>query len=105
MPNFRTRPDLAGLAFCGLVVVCVAVLAGLRVPIPDFLPMVGLVVAGVSGGAALNEPASGARETLPRASSTSRRTSPAPAPRSAPQHYTGPVPAAPVGSPYDQERT
>lgn len=48
------RPDLAALAFCALVVTGVVVLAALHVAVPDFLPAVGMFVAGVGGGAALN---------------------------------------------------
>jgi hypothetical protein len=50
----KQRPDLAALAFCGLVVIGVVVLSALRVPVPDFLSAIGMFVAGVGGGAALN---------------------------------------------------
>lgn len=54
MNALRNRPDVAALVFCGLVVVGVVVLAALRVDVPDFLPTIGLVVAGAAGGVALN---------------------------------------------------
>lgn len=54
MNVLRGRPDVAALIFCGVVVVGVVVLAALRVDVPDFLPTIGLVVAGAAGGVALN---------------------------------------------------
>ncbi len=79
----KTRPDLAALAFCGLVVVACAVLAALGKPIPEFLPMIGLVVAGVGGGAALNtSPAAAPAPTV------TELAAPAPAPS---RHYTDPA--------------
>lgn len=48
------RPDALALALAGLVVVVVAVLAALHVPIPEVLPSLGFIFAGVGGGAALN---------------------------------------------------
>jgi hypothetical protein len=74
----KTRPDLAALAFCALVVTGVVVLAALHVDVPDFLPAVGMFVAGVGGGAALN--------ASPAAAATARPAPllDVPAPRPAP---------------------
>ncbi len=84
----KTRPDLAALAFCGLVVVACAVLAALGKPIPEFLQMIGLVVAGVGGGAALNtSPAAAPAPTVTKLTVT-ELAAPAPAPS---RHYTDPA--------------
>lgn len=97
----RNRPDLAALGFCALVVVCVTLLAYGGVSVPDFLPMIGLVVAGAGAGVALNDTTNSNRETLARTTSTARRTVPAPRPEpvSSPQYS---VPQAPVSGVYDQ---
>ncbi len=49
----KTRPDLAALALCGVIVLACTVLAVTGKPIPDFLPLLGMTLAGVGGGAAL----------------------------------------------------
>lgn len=50
----KTRPDIAALALCGVVIVACTVLAVLGKQIPDFLPLLGMTLAGVGGGTALN---------------------------------------------------
>jgi hypothetical protein len=83
--NLRTRPDVAALVFCGVVVLACAVLAALGRPIPDFLPAVGMFVAGVGGGAALNAPpAAAAASSEPAAAPAA----PVPAPRQGVAVYT-----------------
>jgi hypothetical protein len=84
--NMTRRPDLAALAFCGLVVLAVAVLAALRVDVPDFLPTIGLVVAGVGGGVALNTspnfpPADPVPASIPEAPAPVALAARVPAPR------------------------
>jgi hypothetical protein len=60
------------------------VLAALHVPVPDFLPAVGMFVAGVGGGAALNAPRpesfppAAVLEHAPAASLPVQRVAPAP---------------------------
>lgn len=83
----KNRPDLAALGFCGLVVVACAVLAGIGAEIPDFLPAVGMFVAGVGGGAALNNPTAAASSAEP---------APAPVPAAS---VPAPRPPAPYGDP------
>jgi hypothetical protein len=85
--TIKNRPDLAALAFCGLVVIACAVLAGLGREIPDFLPAVGMFVAGVGGGAALNERP---------ATASSAEPAPAPVPAAS---VPAPRPPAPYGYP------
>jgi hypothetical protein len=86
----KTRPDLAALAFCGLVVIACAVLAGLGKPIPEFLPMIGLVVAGVGGGAALNQQQPAAAAVEPAPAPVPAASVPAPRPP-APYGYADPA--------------
>lgn len=50
------RPDTAAMVVLALVVVAVTACAIARVDVPDFLTTIGLVVAGIGGGTALNAP-------------------------------------------------
>jgi len=86
----RSRPDLAALGFCALVVIAVTILALQGVDAPPFLTEVGLFVAGASAGVALNthqaQPAPArVRTPLSERSVSSPRTVPAPAPAPAPE--------------------
>lgn len=49
-----SRPDLASLGVVGLIVIGVAACAVARVPIPEFLPTLGMFIAGGGLGLALN---------------------------------------------------
>lgn len=86
------RPDLAALAVVGLIVAGVVACSLARVPIPEFLPQLGLFIAGGGLGVALNTgaPAPAAApaplEVAPPAPPAVMRyaaalTPPAPAPR------------------------
>jgi hypothetical protein len=72
----KNRPDaLAALVIVGLVVIAVTACALVRVPVPEFLPTIGLFVAGVGGGLAAPSLFS---------TSSSGTSSPPPSPRPAP---------------------
>lgn len=75
-----TRPDLAALIVLGVVVVAIAGCAIARVDVPSILTQLGLLLAGIAGGAAIPSPSS---------SSTSAAAPPAP--------VLPPVAAAPQG--------
>jgi hypothetical protein len=77
--NLKSRPDVAALIFCGVVVLACAVLAALGKPIPDFLTAIGMFVAGVGGGTALNNPAAAASSAEPAPATIP--AAPVPAPR------------------------
>jgi hypothetical protein len=72
-----TRPDLAALIVLGVVVVAIAACAIARVDVPAILTEVGLIVAGIAGGAAIP---TGTAAALPV-------EVPAPAPAPAPLPY------------------
>jgi hypothetical protein len=77
-----TRPDLAALIVLGVVVVAIAGCAIARVDVPSILTQLGLLLAGIAGGAAIPSPST-------VSSSTSAATPPAP--------VLPPVAAAPQG--------
>lgn len=87
----KNRPDLAALGFCALVVCAVTLLATQGAPVPDFLPAVGMFVAGVGGGAALNTHA----QQAPAESSRGYRR-PAAVPRAEAPAAPAPAPARPL---------
>jgi uncharacterized membrane protein YedE/YeeE len=84
------RPDLAALGFCGVVVIAVSLLALQGAPVPDFLPSVGMFVAGGGLGVALNT----GQQSAPADTGRGYRR-PAPAPR-AEAPAPPPAPARPL---------
>jgi hypothetical protein len=85
-----TRPDLAALIVLGVVVVAIAGCAIARVDVPSILTQLGLLLAGIAGGAAIPSPST-------TSSSTSAAAPPAPVlppAAAAPQGFLPPVPAA-----------
>jgi hypothetical protein len=78
-----TRPDLAALIVLGVVVVAIAGCAIARVDVPSILTQLGLLLAGIAGGAAIPSP------STVSSSSTSAAAPPAP--------VLPPVAAAPQG--------
>jgi hypothetical protein len=78
-----TRPDLAALIVLGVIVVAIAACAVVRVEVPDILPQLGLLLAGIAGGAA-----------IPTQTQTAAVVVPAQAPvAAAPVAFTAPAPA------------
>jgi hypothetical protein len=81
-----SRPDLAALALCGLVVVGIVALAALHVGIPDVLPY--LAVAALSAGAGVAV-SGGVAQVLFNSAGSS--TAPAPSPARVPAPAPAPA--------------
>jgi len=112
-----TRPDTTSMILAAICVVAIAVLAVLRIPIPDVLSGATFIALGIGGGTSLNSPSttsptdSAAQRiadslaSLEQLIGGARRSSPAPARPSAPAQgiptQAGPATAAatPVGTP------
>jgi hypothetical protein len=80
-----TRPDLAALVVLGVIVVAIAGCAIARVDVPETLTQLGLLVAGIAGGASIPSSSSAAVPPAPELP---------PAAAAAPQGFLPPVPAA-----------
>jgi hypothetical protein len=91
----RSRPDLAALGFCALVVIAVTILALQGVDAPPFLTEVGLFVAGASAGVALNTHQAQPAPARVRSPLSERTVS---SPRPAPSPFPAPAPAEPADS-------
>lgn len=74
-----TRPDLAALAVLSVVVVAIAACAIFRVDVPAVLSELGLLLAGIAGGAAIPT-----QQATPPADPAPAPLPPAPAPAPAP---------------------
>jgi hypothetical protein len=77
-----SRPDLAALVVLGVVVVAIAACAIFRVDVPSVLSELGILLAGIAGGAAI--PTGTPSLT---AAAAPEPSSPAPAPAPAPLPY------------------
>lgn len=86
-----TRPDLAALGLCAILVVAITVLAALHVPVPDVLPYLATGALSAGAGLGLN---------VGTSSSTSTTSSAPAEPVTVPAQPSAPVleQAAPVAT-------